>query len=323
MSLMSKQPHVTFVILNWNQPRLTAECLQSISEQDYDNYHVIVVDNGSSDGSAALLAQDFAWTEMIRLDQNVGYGMGNNIGIEHALNSSTDYVFLLNNDTQVDGGMLSTLVDVAESNPALGIVGPTMLYFDSPDLIWSGENYVRWKSGYVECRGMGKQYSYNDSERNKYLYVDHIDTCAALIKRAVFQEIGLLDTRYFINFDDLDFDLRAKRAGFKIAYVPRARMWHKVSLTMGLASPATTYYMTRNSLLLFREHADGLAKYSATASIVARTIRTIAAWSLKTQYQSEQYRRKRDANLYAMRDFILGRYGRMGEDVTRACYGTL
>lgn len=143
---------------------------------------------------------------------------------------------------------------------------------------------------------------------------------AQSLKRAVLERIGLLDERFFINYDDVDLSLRAGAAGYRVLYVPAARMWHKVSAAMGQASPATTYYMTRNALLLFRLHGRGLGRASAMARVFARTARTIGAWTLRPQYRDPLFRRKRDANLFALRDFCAGRFGKMGPDVARVCF---
>lgn len=320
MDRTEQQPLVTFVILNWNQPEMTAECLDSIRQQDYGNYHVLVVDNGSRDNSVEVLNERFPWVELLVLEENIGYGMGNNAGIEHVLRSPTDYIFLLNNDTVVAPDMLSILVNVAESDPRIGIVGPTMYYFEPPDVIWSGENTVNWRSGQVARKNMGEHVSQDLLRQMENHKIDHVDTCASLVKREVFESIGLLDPRYFINYEDLDFDLRAKQAGFDLVYVPQAFMWHKVSLAMGFASPATTYYMTRNALTLFWTRAPVQWKLVAVFSILFRTVRTMAAWALRPKYKSKTYQQKRRANAYALRDFFLRRLGRMGEDVARVCY---
>jgi len=286
---LESKPLVTFVILNWNQPEMTAECLESIRQQDYDNYHVLVVDNGSRDNSVEVLNERFPWVELLALEENIGYGMGNNAGIEHVLRSPTDYI-------------------------------PTMYYFEPSDVIWSGENYVTWRTGKVTRKNMGEHVSQDLLRQMENRKIDHVDTCASLVKREVFESIGMLDPRYFINYEDLDFDLRAKQAGFDLVYVPHAFMWHKVSLAMGFASPATTYHMTRNALLLFWTRAPIQWKPIALASIIARTVRTMLAWSLKSEYKTEEYQRKLRANAFALRDFFLRRFGRMGEDVARVCY---
>jgi GT2 family glycosyltransferase len=312
-------PSVYFVVLNWNQPEMTSDCLRSLAQQDYPSFHVVVVDNGSTDGSVKLLRERFPWTTLLEIPDNVGYSPGNNVGIEYAMGQGADYVFLLNNDTEVDPQMLGQLVEIAESDPEIGLVGPTMYYADPPDVVWGAENRIDWRCGRMTRVGMGRHLE--ELGYRQPVLVDYVDTCSVLVKHAVLDEIGAMDGRYFINFDDLDLNVRARKAGFEIFYVPRAHMWHKVSATMGVASPATTYYMTRNALLFFWSHSPGIWRVLSCAQILLRTCRTVLAWSLKQAYRTELFQRKRDANLFALRDFFCARFGRMGPDVAQACYG--
>jgi GT2 family glycosyltransferase len=136
----------------------------------------------------------------------------------------------------------------------------------------------------------------------------------------VFREIGLMDNRFFINFDDIDLCLRTHKAGLKIFYVPSAVIWHRVSAAMGIGSPANTYYMTRNALIFFTRHSPGFSKVICVIRIFFDTIRTIVAWRFKSAYKEEIYQRKWKANVLALRDFVLRRFGKMGPDVRRICY---
>lgn len=302
---------------------MTADCIKSLEKQDYPNFHIILVDNGSTDGSSEILREAYPQVTLLAIENNIGYSLGNNVGIEHAIKQSSDYVFLLNNDTEVDPHMLSQLIEAAETSPEYGLIGPTMYYFDPPDMIWGGENYVDWHHAMMIRRQIGARHNHEDFLKRQPLKIDYIDSCAVLIKRKVLEKIGGMDGIYFINFDDVDLSFRAREAGYYILYVPAARMWHKVSATMGMASPATTYYMTRNSLFFFWRHAPSIWKFLDPLKIILRTIRTVGAWTLKPNYRGvEIIRRKRNANLFALRDFILRRYGKMGRDVARSCYST-
>lgn len=316
-------PLVYIVIINWNQPEMTKECLESLAKTNYSPYKVLVVDNGSTDDSVTSIRAAFPETIMLETGENLGYSEGNNVGIQLALEQGAEYLLLLNNDTTVDPHMLGQMVKMAQSEANIGIIGPTQYYFDLPDTIWGAANYVEWSTGEPRRSRMGEvvgngQHALDDT---KPIEADYIDTCAALVRREVFEQVGLLDGRYFINYDDADLGLRARRAGFRVIYLPQASMWHKVSASMGQASPGTTYYMTRNLLLLFRSHGTGFKRTVAILRIVLSTLRTIVAWTLKPQYANKDYRRRRNANMLALRDFFLGRFGKMGPDVIRACYG--
>lgn len=310
-------PQVSVVILNWNQAELTIDCLKSVYAQDYDNFFVIVVDNGSTDRSPELIQKQFPQVEMILNDHNVGYSKGNNIGIEQAIQKDADYVFLLNNDTEVDPAMLISLVNAAESDPKIGLIGPKMFYADKTDLVWCGDSYIDWKHASFQRHRTDDEMA----SRLEPKEVDFIDSCAILIRRTVLERIGSLNEDYFINFDDYDFNMRVKKTGNKIIHVPYANMWHKVSATMGQASPATTYYYTRNSLLFFATHAPGIWKFIAPLLVVIDTARTVGAWMVRPKFREEIFRKKRAANLLALRDFALKRFGEMGPDVSEVCFG--
>jgi GT2 family glycosyltransferase len=315
------EPHVTFIILNWNQYELTLDCLESLGKLEYTKFDVIVVDNGSTDGSVEKIRQAYPNCGIIENKENLGYSEGNNVGIRRALEQETEFIFLLNNDTLVDPQMLSRLVVEAQQDPTVGITGPTMFYADPPTMLWGGRNWVNWRKTRVVRERMGETVERTFLENQPPIEAMYIDSCAILVRSQVFKEIGLMDNRFFINFDDIDLCLRARKAGYKIIYVPSAVMWHRISAAMGIGSPATTYYMTRNSLILFTKYAPGVWKFVAMMIILLNTGRTVGAWMVKPQYRTETYRRKRIANIFAVRDFLLGRFGRMGRDVTQICFG--
>lgn len=314
------QPLVHIVILNWNQPDFTLACLESLAQLDYPSFCTVLVDNGSTDNSVTLIRQNYPQVILLEMGRNLGYSAGNNVGIQHAMAAGADYVLLLNNDTAIDKDMLSRMVAASEADPEVGMAGPTIYYFDSPNVLWSAVNSIKWSQGEIVRHGINEVFPQvsNDAPVQK---VDYVDSCAILVKRKVIEMVGMLDEAFFINYDDADWNMRAHQAGFKVIYVPPARMWHKVSAAMGQASPATTYYMTRNSLLFFWKHSRGLTRFMATIHIVTRTLRTIVAWTLKPQYRRQDFRRKRNANLYALRDAMVGHFGPMRAEVHQVCFG--
>lgn len=317
------QPFVVFVVLNWNQAALTLDCLRSLSLQAYSNFKVIVVDNGSSDGSPSIIKKEFPGVIVLENEKNLGYSEGNNVGIRAAQSLSPGYIFLLNNDTVVDPAMLSRLVSVAETDRKIGIVGPTMYYFDPPDMLWGGENRIDWTRGAVIRMRMGERIGNDTLKTQIPKKTAYIDSCAMLVRAEVFEKVGFLDGNFFINYDDLDLNVRAVDAGYEVVYVPAAFMWHKVSAAMGLASPATTYYMTRNSLLFFWKHSPASLKLVSVLRILLRTFRTLMAWTFLPSYHDGKYTLKKNALLYAVRDFITKRFGKMGSEVSLKCSSML
>jgi GT2 family glycosyltransferase len=311
-------PSVTSVILNWNNASDTIECLESVSRMSYPNCRTLVVDNGSTDDSVARIRAAWPAVELLELGGNLGYAEGNNVGIRHALDHRAEYVFVLNNDTLVSSDVMTRLVEVMETDSRIGMAGPKVYCTDPADRIFAEGSLVLWNRGLIKHRGMLQG---DTPGRTAVESVDFLVGCGMLVRRALIEEVGLLDPQYYLNYEDVEWSVRARRSGFRVLYVPKAVIWHKVSATLGRASAANTYYMTRNALRFFWRNAPGVARWTATVRIILRTMRTVVAWTLKSEYCTSAFRKKRQANLFALRDFVCGRFGPMGSDVHRSCYG--
>jgi GT2 family glycosyltransferase len=311
------QPLVAIVILTWNQRDLTLDCLASLAEMNYpaDHLQIIVVDNGSRDDTVPAIHSRFPYVTVLENGDNLGFAAGNNVGIRHALLGPAEYIMLLNNDTVVDRQMLRELLTALAGQPDVGVVGPKMLYFDRPDVFWCAGNRVNWRTGGT-IRLQAEQLDV-DSDEQPY-EVDFITACAICLRRQVIEQIGVLDPRFFIYYEETDWCTRARAVGWRIQYVPRARLWHKVSAAMGTTSPATDYYMNRNMLLFLSKNLRALSRARALAFAAGRNLLAVAVYTVK----SHDGRRtpNRNARLFALRDAILGRWGKMGSDVARVCY---
>ena len=310
-------PQIAIVVLTWNQRDLTLDCLASLSELDYppDRLHIIVVDNGSHDNTVVAVRERFPHVAILENDDNLGFAAGNNVGMRHALQGPAEYIMLLNNDTAVDRQMLNELLAVMHQHPDVGIVGPKMLYFEPSNIIWCAGNSIDWRTGgSIRLQAEWLDTATNEQPRE----ADFITACAILLRREVIEKIGLLDPRFFIYYEETDWCVRAHRAGWRILYVPSARLWHKVSAAMGTTSPATDYYMNRNVLLFLAKNLRGWARTRALISAAGRNLLAVAAYTAK----SHGRRRipNRNARVLALRDAALGRWGKMGRDVTQVCY---
>ena len=225
MAEPAKEPNVFAVILTFNHYDDTRECLASLRKIDYETLSVLVVDNGSSDGTPERVTADFPNVEVIETGKNLGVPWGYNVGFSHALRSGAEYVLMLNNDTVVDPEMLGHLLDAAQSDPDAGILVPKILYYDDPDIIWSagGRHRVLPPAHVI----VGQDQSSDMFE--KPFYLEYALSCGLLIHRRAFEKAGLFDPGYFFFFDDWDFSHRVRAHGLHITFVPEARMWHKVS----------------------------------------------------------------------------------------------
>ncbi|HEX7976348.1 MAG TPA: glycosyltransferase family 2 protein, partial [Anaerolineales bacterium] len=183
------EPKVFFVILNWNQGAMTLDCLRSLQSLTYPNYQVVLVDNGSTDGSPDLIRAQFPDCILIESKENLGYSEGNNLGIRCAIDQGAAYLMLLNNDTLVDPEMLTRLVRAAEADPQIGIAGPTMFYADPPDMLWGGENRIVWQRSAVVRNRMGECLDPEFLRGQDPIDADYIDSCAILIKREVLEKV--------------------------------------------------------------------------------------------------------------------------------------
>ena len=257
-----KQPKVSIIILNWNGLEDTIECLESLKKITYPNYEVTVVDNGSEGNDAQVLEERFSdYIRLIQNDKNYGFTGGANIGMRYALNNSNpDYLLLLDNDTVVDPEFLTEMVKVAEADPAIGIAGAKVYYYDEPDrLQYLGGKIDLWKeitattSGIISERILGRK----EIDRGQYdsiQEVEHITFWCALFKRKSVESIGLFDERHFSGFEDIDYFIRAREAGCKIVYIPKAKVWHKLR-SANKTDGFLQYHSLKSHFRVMRQHA--------------------------------------------------------------------
>jgi GT2 family glycosyltransferase len=244
-------PKVITVTVNWNRRDDTLACLGTLAALSYPNVQVIVVDNGSTDGSAAAIGEQFPRVEQIINPTNLGFAGGFNAGLRRALALGADYVFILNNDTLAPAGLLEPLVQAAGA-PEVGVTAPVIVYAADPARVWSagaGRSALT-----LELTGNHGRRARLDTITAR----EFVSGCAMLIKRSVLEQVGVLDERFFMYYEDSDYCLRVRRAGFRLLVVPAACLAHKVSLSSnGSDSPAERYWMGRSSVLFFRKHIRG------------------------------------------------------------------
>jgi len=246
-------PHVFAVVTNWNGLEDTTECIESLLQSKYENLSIVIVDNGSTDGCAEILSQRFPTIPQVQTGQNAEVTAAYNKGLEYALLHDADYLLMLNNDTTLHADMIRHLVDTAQAKPQIGVLTPKIYYYDRPDVIWfAGARCHPWDFGaYDRGEGAIDSPSNNSTRETEYAWA-----CGMLFSRELLEEIGLFDTRFWLYYDDVDICLRARKAGYKIWYVPEAKMWHKVSGSTGSKRFARTW--ARSKMLLYRKHTRGL-----------------------------------------------------------------
>jgi GT2 family glycosyltransferase len=261
-------PLVYAVVLNWNGWRDTARCLASLRACSYPNLRVVVVDNGSTDGSPEHLAPmlEAPWGELVQAGRNLGFTGGANLGLRLALERGAHYAFLLNNDATVAPDCITTLVQEAERRPEIGLVGPKIVWAGEPGRLWSAGMSVAWHRATIESHCHAR----DDGRFDGCRVVQGLSGCALLAKRAVLERAGLLDERYFVYYEDLDWCLRARESGFRCLYVGAARASHVGSATSNRhtarsQSALLNYYAARNFLLFVGTHAPRAVRPLALA----------------------------------------------------------
>lgn len=256
---MSPGPKVIAVTVNWNRGQDTVDCVRSVTEGD-PGTEVIVVDNGSEDGSISLLKQRFPGLEIIENGENLGYVKGANRGIVKALEKGATHVLVINNDAISRPGMVYGLLDAFERHTDAGIVGPKIFYFENKDLIWFKGGHFNRNLGYSTHPLMDHPDDGDDDDR----MVDFITGCVMLIKAELFKELGLFDEDYEIYAEDLDFCLRAQERGWASWVIPKVAAEHKVSTSTGVAgsntmTPYRSYFCARNIPILLGKRMRGVS----------------------------------------------------------------
>ena len=238
---MSKE--ISLIIVNFNGRNILGECLRSVYDQVYKNFEVMLVDNGSSDGSVPFTKDHFPEVRVICLEKNYGFATANNIGIKEASkNGYLQYYALLNNDMKLHPRWLKNLAEAAKHDKSAGGFQSKILSMSEPGVI-DALGIALTRSGRPIQIGSGEV----DVERHENL-VEVFGACAGavLYKREMLEDIGLFDEDFFAYYEDVDLALRARMAGWRCLCVPTAIVYHRQSYTLGKFSPRKAYFLERN-----------------------------------------------------------------------------
>lgn len=262
-------PLVCVVILSWNQKDMTLECVKSFLAVDYPNARLLLVDNGSTDGTSGAVAQKYPQVQVVQSDRNLGIAGGYNLGIDAALDLGADYVLVTNNDVDVAPDMVTAAVSVAEADRSIGMVMPKIYhYYGDRSRLWCAG--ARWRSlpPSVKMIGVGAR----DAEWQSIQELEFAPSCTLLIRAAVLGAIGGFDEGYFFYNDDWDFSVRLRKAGYRIVFVPESHVWHKVSVSTQKSEKPARWWKTlgTSTVRFYRKHSTPLALWIYVVWFVIR-----------------------------------------------------
>ncbi|MFZ1768282.1 MAG: glycosyltransferase family 2 protein [Caldilinea sp.] len=293
-------PSVWCIVLAYNGIDLTLECLRSLRAQTYPNLHLLVVDNASTDDTAAILCVEAPDVTLIRAPENLGYAGGNNLGMRHALDQGADLLFLVNNDTRLDSQCVALLVAESQQPPRCGAIGPMVYTWDNWQTISSAGGKVVWSQADAINVGVGEI----DSGQYPARRVDFVNGCGIMVSRRAIEQVGLIDERFFMYWEETDWCARMREAGLDVRFQPAAKMQHKAPLTWRTQSPTTLYYTGRNRLFFFAIHTRGMERVSillgATKGLIHGVIHNRRMGNLPAS----------QAARYALVDGVLRRWGK-------------
>jgi GT2 family glycosyltransferase len=244
------------IVLNFNGEPLLPACLDSLARQTATDIDTVVVDNGSSDGSAALMSERYPWVRFIALDKNCGFSLANNIALLDALDRDSKYALLLNNDTFAAPDFVFQMLAVMEGDSSTAVVCPKIFFAQPPDRLWyAGGDFNPWTST-TRHRG------WKEIDRGQFDHIQDITQatgCAMLVRCAAMREVGLLDEQFLAYAEDLDWSTRFLERGYRLAFAPKAHLWHLDGATsvklLGSGSQAVRQFLsTRNMVFVARKH---------------------------------------------------------------------
>ncbi|MCB0822013.1 MAG: glycosyltransferase family 2 protein [Bacteroidales bacterium] len=259
---MNKRPLVSIVTINYNQAEVTCEMLESFRRVTYPAYEIIVVDNDSPT-APDIIEQRYPEVKLIRSKSNLGFAGGNNLGIDAA---SGEYILFLNNDTEVEPGFIEPIVELMESDRSIGMVSPKIKFFYHRDTVqYAG--YSKFNIFTISMTGYGFKQK-DDGRFDKLLKTNFCHGAAMMVPMEVIRKVGKMPDLYFLYYEEHDWAMRVKNAGYSIYYLPDSTVWHKESISTGKQSALKTYYFTRNRILFGRRNISGIAALLSMAYMV-------------------------------------------------------
>ena len=306
---------IYIIILNWNGKKDTIECLSSLKRVSFSSFQPLVVDNGSMDDSVAAIRAAFPEVPILENRANLGFAGGNNPGIEWALSKNAEWILLLNNDTIVAPDFLTAFMEAAEKQPTAKILGAKIYRYSEKTTIDHLGGFWNPKLGEFESFA---QNQIDDGRSFETMEpVDYVCGAALLMHRSVPETIGLLESRFFLFWEETDFCMRAKRSGFEVWTAPQAKIWHKVSSSFVGGKPHMHYFWWRSRLLWIERNCPFEDRKKLYTKVIFpelwKHLRHFALKSLQRLFSrnpaAKQKALRYQAGLAGAFHYLIGRFG--------------
>lgn len=271
---------IAIIIVNYNGLAYTLQCIESIRKSSiYNQCKIIVVDNASKKDDGIIIKENYSDIVVIFSEINGGFSYGNNLGIREAQRDGYSYIMLLNNDTEIDPNMIELLKEKCDRDT---VTVPKMYYYSDPNRIWFGGGMLNpWTGDLIHVNQDRMDAEFVDNEKE----CSFATGCCMMFHASVIEDVGLMDEKYFLYYEDAEFSIRLMRHGKKIVYVPDAKLWHKVnSSTSKGGSAFMRYYMNRNRLLFVAAARDMVRFTAFPYTLLTRYIRM---WQCKDKAVKE------------------------------------
>jgi len=249
------QPHVTVIVPTWNRKAEVLGCVASLLESRYQEFAVVVVDNGSVDGTSEALAERFGNAiTVLRNEVNIGYAGGNNVGIRWAMERGSAFVCLVNNDAEVDPDYLQSMVTGAEADSAIAALGCRNVQLEDPSRLWGAYGVLTYGPFIVRMEGQG---SADRASWHTTRDVDWVIGNGSLWRCAAIADVGMLDEALFAYHDDVDWCVRFRERGYRVVYAGHISILHRGGGTSDVRKEHVfplPYFLGRNGILFVRKH---------------------------------------------------------------------
>ena len=261
---MENNPKILILIVNWNNFPDTKVCLNSLSLLAYENYQVVVVDNGSSDGSSELIIEQYPEITLIELDQNLGFAGGNNVGLVFAQEKEFPYVLLLNNDTSIDQkDFLSKLIVEYDGDPKICAIGPMVKQTD-------GLTQLTILPYPTVCNTFWNTLGAYQPDQNKKQFIDSVSGCCVLVRMEAIIQAGFLDENFFMYGEETEWFYRMRKKDWKVLYMPIESIFHKgASSTKKLESQSVYLERRANLIYMLVKHGHKLQAFVITLLMIS------------------------------------------------------